>query len=120
MPIVLIAEDDEQVRVLTQSIVEEIGHVGLTAANPEEASALLAGDRVIALLLTDLEMDGDPLAGIELAKQATAEYPELRVLYTSAAGVTDGTRAMFVDGSAFLPKPFNIPQLTEAVRGLID
>jgi CheY-like chemotaxis protein len=51
MSIVLIVEDDEGVRVLTQSIVEEMGHIGLTAANPEEAAALLAADRSIALLV---------------------------------------------------------------------
>ena len=39
MSIVLIAEDDEAVRVLTQSIIEEMGHIGLTAAKTEEALA---------------------------------------------------------------------------------
>jgi CheY-like chemotaxis protein len=56
MSIVLIAEDDEWVRVLTQSVIEEMGHVGLTAANPDEALALLGGNRDIALLITDIEM----------------------------------------------------------------
>src|SRR5687767_3916288 len=96
MSTVLIAEDDEAVRVLTQSVIEEMGHIGLTAANPEEAAALLAGDRTIALLLTDLDMAGNPLAGVELATEAVQARPGLPVLYVSAAGVTDGTRALFV------------------------
>ena len=113
MSIVLIVEDDEAVRVLTQSVIEEMGHIGLTAANPEEAGALLAGDRSIALLLTDLDMAGNALAGVELAKEAVQTRPGLPVLYTSAAGATDGTRALFVTGSDFLPKPYTVPQLTE-------
>ena len=119
MSIVLIVEDDEGVRVLTQSIVEEMGHIGLTAANPEEAAALLAADRSIGLLVTDLDMAGNSLAGVELAKQAVQARPGLPVLYTSAAGVTDGTRALFVPSSEFLPKPYTVPQLTEAVTRML-
>ena len=119
MVIVLIAEDDEGVRVLTQSVIEEMGHVGLTAASPDEALALLGGNREIALLITDIQMAANPLAGVELATEAVKARPNLPVLYTSAANVTDGTRALFVEGSAFLPKPYNIPQLTTAVNGLL-
>jgi two-component system, cell cycle sensor histidine kinase and response regulator CckA len=119
MSIVLIVEDDEAVRVLTQSVIEEMGHIGLTAANPEEAAALLAGERSIALLLTDLDMAGNALAGVELAKEAVQTRPGLPVLYTSAAGATDGTRALFVAGSDFLPKPYTVPQLTEAVTKML-
>ena len=119
MATILIAEDDESVRVLTQSVIEEMGHVGLTAANPEEAIALLAGDRDIALLISDLDMAGNPLAGVELAAKATTMRPGLPVLYTSGQGVTDGTRELFVEDSAFIPKPYNIPQLTEAVSAIL-
>ena len=119
MAIVLIAEDDEGVRVLTQSVIEEMGHVGLTAANTDEALALLGGKRQIALLITDIQMAGNPLAGAELATEAVKARPNLPVLYTSAANVTDGTRALFVEGSAFLPKPYNIPQLSNAVNSLL-
>src|SRR5687768_6549534 len=119
MSIVLIAEDDEGVRVLTQSIVEEMGHIGLTAANPEEALALVNGDRVIAFLIADLDMAGNPMAGVELAKEAVRQRQGLPVLYTSGLGVTDGTRALFVDGSEFLPKPYTVPQLTEAVTKML-
>src|SRR5687767_2531654 len=119
MSIVLIAEDDEGVRVLTQSVVEEMGHIGLTAANIEEAMALLEnGNRVIALLIADLDMASNPMAGVELARDAVRIRQGLPVLYTSGA-VTDGTRALFVAGSDFLPKPYTVPQLTEAVTKML-
>ena len=119
MSIVLIAEDDEGVRVLTQSVIEEMGHIGLTAANTEEALALLNGDRVVALLIADLDMASNPTAGVELAREAVRQRQGLPVLYTSGTGVTDGTRALFVDGSDFLPKPYTVPQLTEAVTKML-
>jgi hypothetical protein len=57
---------------------------------------------------------------VELAKEAVDMRPGLPVLYTSAAGVTDGTRALFVEDSAFLPKPYNVPQLTAAVSAMLN
>jgi DNA-binding NtrC family response regulator len=71
------------------------------------------------LLVTDLDMAGNALAGVELAKDAVKERPGLPVLYTSAAGVTDGTRALFVPSSEFLPKPYTVPELTEAVTRML-
>jgi DNA-binding NtrC family response regulator len=116
MAVVLIADDDEPLRVLAQSILEDAGHAALTAANPKEALALLEADTELDLLFTDLEMDGDPLAGVELAKSVHEKRPETPVIYTSGAGVTDGTRALFVAFSDFLPKPYTAHQLTEAVE----
>jgi CheY-like chemotaxis protein len=116
MAVVLVAEDDEAVRVLAQSVIEGMGHIGLTAANAEEALALLSADREVSLLFTDLNMASNPLAGIELAVQARANRPEITVIYTSAAGVTDGTRALFVEGASFLPKPYTVDQLQGAVE----
>jgi hypothetical protein len=45
--------------------------------------------------------------------------PKLKVLYTTGADVTDGTRALFVEGSAFLPKPYTPAHLIEAIGALL-
>ena len=37
--------------------------------------------------------------------------PRLKVLYTSGQAVTDGMAALFVNNSAFLPKPYTVKQL---------
>jgi DNA-binding NtrC family response regulator len=116
MAVVLITEDDEAVRVLAESIIQDAGHTTLTAAKPAEAVALLSGEHAVDLLVTDLEMDGNELAGTELAQEARRIRPEVSVLYTSAGGVTDGTRALFVDRSEFLPKPYTAALLVDAVQ----
>src|SRR6266849_5067752 len=41
MAVVLIVEDDEQVRVLAESIIQDTGHETLTAANTDEALAIV-------------------------------------------------------------------------------
>jgi len=48
MGFVLIVEDDEQVRVLAESIVQDTGHETLSAANVEEAMAILSDPENVA------------------------------------------------------------------------
>jgi len=70
----------------------------------------------IELLFTDLGLQGDPQAGITLAAKAIQLRPDLKVLYTSGQGVTDGMIALFVEKSEFLPKPYTVDQLTATLR----
>jgi CheY-like chemotaxis protein len=71
MGVVLIVEDDEQVRVLVESAIQETGHRTLTAANVDEALALLRDEQQqIDLLFTDIRLWDEPQGGITLARQA--------------------------------------------------
>lgn len=108
---VLVVEDDEQVRVLTLSFLEGEGHKTLSAGTLEQATALLEGQEPIDLLFVDLNLYGAHEAGLALAKKASELRPDLKVLYTSGQGVTDGMIALFVENSAFLPKPYTLDQL---------
>lgn len=56
------------------------------------------------------------VAGLDLAAKAVEARPNLKVLYTSALGVTDGMIALFVKNSTFLPKPYSVDQLTGTLR----
>jgi DNA-binding NtrC family response regulator len=115
LPRVLIVEDDEQVRVLAESFLQGEGHETLSAATFDQAMALLEGEARIDLLFVDLGIQGDAEAGLKLASMAAEERPELKVLYTSGQGVTDGMIALFVPNSAYLPKPYTIDQLTASL-----
>ena len=119
MACVLVVEDDEQVRVLAESIIQEAGHRTVTAASVDEAMALLAGDISIEALFTDIALRDAPAGGLELATKARELRPKLRVLYTSGQPVTDGTTAMFVDRGAVLPKPYTSDQLKDALCALL-
>lgn len=112
MATVLVVEDEEQVRVLAESFLQGEGHTTLSAATEEQALALLEGQDTIDLLFVDLTIQGDPEAGAALASRAVELRPDLKVLYTSAQGATDGMMALFVKNSAFLPKPYTVDQLT--------
>jgi two-component system cell cycle sensor histidine kinase/response regulator CckA len=108
MAVILIVEDEAQVRVLSESFLQEQGHQTLSAATPSEALAVLDD---VECLFTDIELQGDVQAGLALARAAFEKRPGLKVLYTSCHALTDGMKALFVDNSAFLPKPYTIDQL---------
>ena len=117
-PAVLVAEDEPTVRTLAESIIAEFGYETFSAANAREALAVLDDDAPITLLFTDINMpDGpDGLDGLELARRAVEIRPDLRVIYTTGGGLTDGMTALFVEGGTFLPKPFTRQGLIEAVQ----
>ena len=117
---VLLAEDEPGVRSLARRALTSAGYAVLEAANGEEALVLAAShSRDIAMLITDVVMPG--MTGPQLAAGVKALRPDIKVLYTSGyaetavlGGIKSGR------GTAFLQKPFTIPQLRGCVRKLID
>jgi CheY-like chemotaxis protein len=124
MAVVLVVEDQEQVRVLAQSILDEGGHKTLSASTTDEALALIQTGQQIDLLFTDIELSRDVEAGLvhpglELAQEAVKLRPDLRVLYTTGQAVTDGMKALFVEGAEFLPKPYDVQGLSTRIDDMI-
>jgi two-component system, cell cycle sensor histidine kinase and response regulator CckA len=117
---ILVVEDEEQVRVLAVSLVEEMGHTAASAGNMDEALALLATDQPFDLLFTDLGLHGHDHAGLTLGTEAARLREELRILYTTGQGVTDGMKAMFVEGSSVLPKPYTFDDMSAAVTAALN
>jgi DNA-binding NtrC family response regulator len=123
-PSFLLLKTREQTRVLVESILVDDGHQALTAAASAQALAVIQTDRPIDLLFTDIRLGpnvaaGLVHAGLDLAQQAVELRPELRVLYTTGYGITNRMKAMFVPGSEFLPKPYDINRLTAKIAALI-
>jgi DNA-binding NtrC family response regulator len=124
MAVILVVEDEEQTRVLVESILVDDGHQALTAAASAQALAVIQTDHPIDLLFTDICLGpdvgvGSVHAGLELAQQAVELRPELQVLYTTGYGITNRMKAMFVAGSEFLPKPYDINRLAAKIAVLI-
>ena len=115
MGTVLIVEDEDQVRVLAESYLREQGHQTVSAATPEEALAVFEVVDRVDVMFTDVILKGDIHAGLELAKEAVQRRPELQVLFTTGSSVTDGMKAMMVDKSAVLEKPYTVDQLQTAL-----
>lgn len=119
MAVVLIVEDDEQVRVLAESVLQEAGHNVIAATGVEGATALLQADQKVDVVFVDLTLGNDPEAGLRFAHDAKGKRSELSFLYTTGSGVNAGMQAMFVKPFLFLPKPYTLEQLTQSVAFLL-
>jgi CheY-like chemotaxis protein len=116
----LLAEDEEGVRALARHALQALGYTVVEATNGREALELCkqyAG--VLHLLITDVVM---PLmGGRELAQQARAVRPHLKVLYIS--GYTDDAivrHGVLEAGMPFLSKPFTPAILAAKIREILD
>jgi two-component system cell cycle sensor histidine kinase/response regulator CckA len=117
---VLIAEDEEAVRVLTRLALQREGYTVLEARNGHDALEIAqhhAG--AIHLLLTDLVMP--KMSGRFLAEQLARLRPNVKVLYVS--GYMDDAiirHGLMMASTAFLQKPFSPDALAQKVREVLD
>jgi DNA-binding NtrC family response regulator len=116
---ILVVEDEEQVRVLAESILRDAGYAVISAVGVEGSQALLQSDRTIDVLFIDLILSQDHEAGLMVAQNARESRAKLPVLYTSGLALNDGMKALFVEPYLFLPKPYTAEQLVESVAYLL-
>jgi CheY-like chemotaxis protein len=119
MTVILIVEDHAFIRELAEMTIQEWGYQTLSASSVDEALVLLRSPEPIDILFSDIYLAPTILGGCELARQAIELRPTLRVLYTSGNFITDKMKALFVDGSKFLRKPYMPNQLQSSVEGLL-
>jgi PAS domain S-box-containing protein len=114
--VVLVVEDDPQLRALVTRILRGQGYRVLEAGDGVQGQlAAAAHDGEIDLLFTDVVMPR--LGGRELAQQLRATRPRLRVLFTS--GYTE--KPLDDDeASRLLQKPFTAAALLHRVRQALD
>ena len=112
---ILIVEAEPTVLVLTESYLRKQGHHTVSAATKEQVVAVLDVAEGIDLLFTNIEFKDDLQAGFEVAKLAHERFPKIKVLYATGQTVTDGMKAMMVEGSAVLEKPYTVDQLEAAL-----
>src|SRR5215475_10709535 len=110
MAAILVVEDEEQVRVLAESYLREQGHETFSAATRDQALAVLEVAK-IDVLFVDIGLYEHREVGLELAKEAVERNPKLKILYTTGQPVTDGMKALFVENSGLLTKPYTVDQL---------
>jgi len=117
---VLLAEDEQLVRLLARKILEQAGYTVLVAAGGAEALQLAtqhAGP--IDLLVTDVVMP--EMSGRELVHRLAEQRPQTRVLYMSGYADEAIERHGVLDpGTAFIQKPFTPAGLARKVREVLD
>ena len=117
---VLLVEDEESLRRLTRSLLEQSGYTVLEASEGAEALRIAHQHQgTIHLLLTDVVMPGT--GGRVLAEKIALNYPDTKVLFMS--GYTDfavTTHGVLEEGIFLLQKPFTRGALMRKVREALD
>jgi len=119
MAVILIVEDDVFIREVAEMMIQDWGHQTLTASDVDEALLLLRSAQPIDALFTDIYLKASVLGGCELALQALALRPNLRVLYTTGNTITEKMKALLVEGTHFLSKPYTENQLQNSVKDML-
>ena len=117
---ILLAEDEDSLRLLTQRILARHGYTVLPASNGHEAIKLADRHHAsIDLLLTDVIMP--QMNGHDLAIHLQATYPALPVIYMSGyAEPMLASRSTLPAGVTLFSKPVTEQQILDGVRRALD
>lgn len=107
---ILVVDDEPEVRSSTALLLETLGYLVLEASDARTALSALEEDRAVDLLLADLVLPGG-VSGAELARQALARCPDLKVLLTTG-------RPELAEGETFalIGKPFRMAELAQRIE----
>lgn len=117
--LVLVVDDDEDLRLLARKALMRAGHAVIEADNGEEGLRLIESRRP-DLMLLDLNMPS--VNGFEVLKRLRGREAgvPLPVIVLTALGDEESARQSFALGATdFLNKPFTPPQLDARVRACI-
>jgi len=116
---ILVVEDDLNVQATVVGMLSELGYQVLRADNAEMALAVLRAGVRCDLLFTDVVMPGK-IKSPDMARQAKALLPNLKVLYTSGYtqnAIIHGGR--LDPGVELLSKPYRREKLAAKVRQML-
>ena len=111
---VMVVEDEDMVRAIAERALARHGYTVLTAENGEAALDLFSTlDAPPDLLISDVVMP--VMDGPTMVRRARAKHPAMPVLFMSGYAEETLRKSIDIDNVAFLPKPFSVQQLAEAV-----
>nr|WP_232793057.1 ATP-binding protein [Caulobacter hibisci] len=117
--VVLVVEDNDDVRAYSVQILQELGYGIIETINAEQALDVLRSNRRIDLLFTDVVLPGK--SGRVIADTAQALRPGLKVLFTTGYSRNAIVHQGRLDpGVQLIGKPFTFEQLAVKIRDLLD
>ena len=114
---ILLVEDEHMVRTVTERGLTRHGYKVMSASNGEDALELLASGEHVDLLISDVVMP--VMDGPTMVRAARKDWPELPILFMSGYAEEQLRKSIDIDNVAFLPKPFSMIELAEAVRSVL-
>jgi CheY-like chemotaxis protein len=115
---ILVVEDDEGVREVIVGMLSDLGYRTLVARTGAEALEVLEREKSIDLLFTDVIMPGG-ISGVELARTARRQQPELKILVTSGYTRAEPDMMAARREFPFLAKPYRLRLLGAKLKEIL-
>ena len=115
---ILVVDDDAAIRTVVREALRREGHIVETAGSVAEQHRVL--ERFTPhVLITDVVLpDGN---GLDIVPAMLADYPDMPVIVLSAQNtLATAVRATEQGAFEYLPKPFDLGELTRAVAAAIQ
>jgi PAS domain S-box-containing protein len=117
--VVLVVEDDDDVRLFTTESLRELGFTVLQAHDAPSALKLLELRPEVQLMFTDVGLPG--MNGAQLVEAARALRPDIKVLFTTGYARNAIVHQGRLDpGVELITKPFTRIQLASRIRDVLD
>jgi signal transduction histidine kinase len=117
---ILVAEDDEIVRLITAAMLETMGYRVVQAPTARAALAMLETEHSnVDLVFTDIVMP-DGMSGIDLVAKMRTHYPHIKALYGSGYTSNAIPDYNLQPGEDLISKPYNRETLALKVREVLD
>ena len=115
---ILLVDDNDVMRATAARNLTALGYQVRLAGSAPAALTMLRDGTPCDMLLTDVVMPGGK-SGYELAAEAQALRPKLRVLFTTGFAGAGGENTEGPSAEVLL-KPYRRPELAERVRAVLD
>ena len=117
---ILLIDDEQMILDVGSELLEELGYDVMLARSGAEALELYSNQRNgIDLVIMDMIMPG--LGGGETFDRLKEIDPEIKVLLSSGYSINgQATKILDRGCDGFIQKPFNMQQLSEKIREIID
>ncbi|MFE8583934.1 nitrogen regulation protein NR(I) [Sphingomonas sp. NCPPB 2930] len=114
---VLVVDDDAAIRTVVGQALRRAGHEVTAVETLARLDRVLTGGAPDVLVTDVILPDGD---GIDHIRSVAARFPALPIIILSAQNtLTTAVRAAEVGAYEYLPKPFDLDALTNAVAGAL-
>ena len=114
MSLILVVDDDPQVRATIVRALEELGYRTGEAMDGEAALAALRGAERPDLVILDYVMPG--MDGAEVAREIAAADPDLPIIFSTGHAALRALRAAAGEDVPVLSKPFTLDELDDLLR----
>ena len=115
---ILLVEDEAMVRAVAERALTRHGYTVLSAENGEAALEILARERTVDLMISDVVMPS--MDGPTTVREARKTHPDLPILFISGYAEEQLRKSIDLERVAFLAKPFSVQQLAEAARDTLQ